>query len=521
MSRWRIAVILLLMAVPLLVLAGIGSYRLWQLDLAVYVWWPLSACMAIGYFLGWHWLRQKQLIKPIDFSAPLHWTERDREAWKLVEARARQVAELQSVELQELQFYSQVAQDMALELARFYHPGASDPVGSLTIPEILAVAELAAHDLTELVNDNVPGGHLLTVNQWRWAKRAAEQATSWWRRSSNAYWLLSAVLSPVDTGLKYAAAQLGMARPWQLFQQDLIAWFHTAFVHRLGTYLIDLNSGRLRVGAERYRTLKRALDESGAPAAPPAPAEQADQVTLTVLGQVKMGKSSLINALFGEQRALVDVVPATDAATRYDLQLPDIPAKMVIFDTVGYAHSGAREDQVRATQQAAQQSDLLLLVLHARSPARQADLDMLDALRSWFGTRLDVKMPPVLAVVTHIDLLSPVLEWAPPYNWQEPSRPKELQIHEALLAVDEPFDGRIAGAVPVCLADGKTYGIDEWFLPSLVELLGEARSVAMLRCLKAEADAGKVRKFVGQLLQVGERVLRVWRDSQVRRQGSR
>ena len=236
-------------AVPLLFLAGLGSYRLWQLGLAVYVWWPLSACMAVGYFLGWYWLRQKQLIKPIDFSATMHWTERDREAWKLVEARARQVAELQSIELQELQFYVQIAQEMALELARFYHPQASDPIGSLTIPEILAVAELAAHDLAELVNDNVPGGHVLTVNQWRWAKRAAEQATSWWRTGSNAYWLFSAIVSPIDTGLKYAASQVGMSRPWQLFQQDLIAWFHTAFVHRLGSYLIDLNSGRLRVGA--------------------------------------------------------------------------------------------------------------------------------------------------------------------------------------------------------------------------------------------------------------------------------
>jgi len=518
MSRWRIVVVLLLMAVPLVFLAALGSYRLWQMGLAVYVWWPLSACVAVGYFLAWHWLRKKQLIKPIDFSVPMHWTDRDREAWKLVETRARQVAELEKIELQELQFYVQVAQDMAFELARFYHPGVVDPLASLTIPEILAVAELAAHDLTQLVNDNVPGGHLLTVSQWRWAKRAAEQATSWYRTGSNVYWLLSAILSPVDTGLKYAAAQVGMARPWQLFQQDLIAWFHTAFVHRLGTYLIDLNSGRLRVGAERYRELQRQNAES---AETVAPAEHAEQVTLTVLGQAKMGKSSLINALFGEQRARVDVVPATDATTRYDLQLPNIPDKLVILDTVGYANSGPREDQVRATQEAAQRSDVLLLVLHARSPARQADIEMLDALRTWFGSRLDLKMPPILAVVTHIDLLSPVLEWAPPYNWPEPSRPKEVQIREALETVHEQFGFRIAGAVPVCLAEGKTHGIDEWFLPSLAQLLGEARGVAMLRCLRSEADAGKVRKVFGQLLEVGKQMLRVWHESQTRRTGAR
>src|SRR6202044_3849881 len=98
-------------------------------------------------------------------------------------------------------------------------------------------------------------------------------------------------------------SQAGTAKPWQMFQQDLVAWFHTAFVHRLGSYLIDLNSGRLRVGADRYRELKQQRGDEAAPAEAP---EHAAQVTLTVLGQAKMGKSSLINALFGEQRARVD-----------------------------------------------------------------------------------------------------------------------------------------------------------------------------------------------------------------------
>jgi predicted GTPase len=516
MSRWRIAVVLLLVAVPLLFLVGLASYRLWELGLAIYVWWPLSACVALGYFLGLYWLRQKRFIKPVDFSVPVHWTERDQAAWKLVEARAKQVAELQSVELQELQFYVKVAQDMALELARFYHPGASDPLGSLTIPEILAVAELAAHDLGQLVNDNVPGGHLLTINQWRWAKRAAEQATSWWRNSSNLYWLFSAVLSPIDTGLKYAASHVGMSRPLQLFQQDLIAWFHMAFVHRLGTYLIDLNSGRLRVGADRYRELKQQLEDGTAPAAPRG-VEPPAQITLTILGQVKMGKSSFVNALLGEQRAQVDVVPATEQITRYDLRLPDLPTRLVLLDTVGYAHSGARTDEVRATQQAAQQSDLLVLVLHARSPARQADVELLEAFCSWFGGRPDLKMPPVLAVVTHIDLLSPALEWSPPYNWEEPRRAKEVQIAEALATVRDQFGTRVTAAVPVSTAEGKVYGIDEWFLPTMLELLGEARGVALLRCLRAEKDVNKMRRVFDQLLHVGRQVLQVWAAGRARR----
>jgi hypothetical protein len=38
-----------------------------------------------------------------------------------------------------------------------------------------------------------------------------------------------------------------------LFQQDLVAWFHTAYVNKLGHYLIDLYSGRLKVGMRGVR----------------------------------------------------------------------------------------------------------------------------------------------------------------------------------------------------------------------------------------------------------------------------
>ena len=62
-----------------------------------------------------------------------------------------------------------------------------------------------------------------------------------------------------------------------MLQQNLLVWFYTAYVHRLGTYLIDLNSGRLRVGVPRYRELVEQMQRQSARAtarwrrAPPAP----------------------------------------------------------------------------------------------------------------------------------------------------------------------------------------------------------------------------------------------------------
>lgn len=512
MSRWRVTLVVVLLLVPFVFWAGVGSYFLWREGLARTLWWPAAACWVLGYVLAWHWQRKQRLLRPPDFTPDVHWTERDRQAWQVVEARARTAIKIELDTLGDLNFYASTAQELAQELARFYHPGAQDPVGSLTIPELLAVVELAAHDLAELADRYLPAGHLLTINNWRQAR----QATDWYRTISTAYWLISAAFAPVNTAVRYATSQAGMTRPWQLLQENLVAWFYAAYIQRLGTYLIELNSGRLRVGVRRYRELMAGAPPAAEPAAPapPEPAKEVQAVTVTVMGQVKAGKSSLINAVLGEQRALADVLPATEAITRYELQPPGVPSRLVFLDTVGYGHSGPREDQLRATEEAARTSDLLLLVLHARNPARKADVEMVEKLRAWFAARPGLKMPPLLGVMTQIDLLSPALEWDPPYNWLEPRRPKERQIHEAWLAVRDQVGQYLVGIVPLCTAPGKVYGIEEWFLPTVAELLDEARAVALLRCLRAEADAGKVRKVFAQLLQAGAQAARVWFEQQ-------
>src|SRR5439155_17504622 len=193
-----------------------------------------------------------------------------------------------------------------------------------------------------------------------------------------------------------------------------------------------------------------------------------------VLGQVKAGKSSLINALLGEQLARTDVLPATADITRYELQPPDIPSRLVLLDTVGYGHAGPREDQLKATQEAARQADLVLLVMQARNPARQTDLELLQGLERWFAPRPGLKLPPILVILTHIDLLTPAMEWSPPYDWQHPDRLKEQQIQEAVVTVRDQFAPYVVGCVPVCSAPGKVLGIEEWLLPTLMELLDEA-----------------------------------------------
>jgi predicted GTPase len=171
---------------------------------------------------------------------------------------------------------------------------------------------------------------------------------------------------------------------------------------------------------------------------------------------------------------------------------------------VGYHQTGAQADQVETTVEAARQADLVFLVLHARNPARKADADLLEQLQQWFEEHPDLKAPPVIAVVTHIDLLSPALEWSPPYNWRLPNRPKEVNIRDAVLAVRQQLGPRLVNAVPVCTQPGKVAGIDEDLLPAVTQLLDEVRGVALLRALRAEADRDRIRKVFRQLAATGK-----------------
>ena len=512
MSRWRVVLVSLLIGAPFVALAGLGSFYLWQRGLSFAVWWPMAASMILGYILAWHWQRKRQLLRPAEVAPPLHWSGRDLEAWKLVEERARAGSRIDPDKLTTFQFYVDTGEEMALELARFYFPKARDPIESVTIPEIMAVIELAAHDLGEMVDQYLPGGHLLTLRDWR----RAQKVSDWYRTASNVYWAVSALFSPVNTAIRYATSQAGISRPLELLQQNLLLWFYTAFVHRTGTYLIDLNSGRLRVGAHRYRQLQEAwrpvasCADGGAIAPPttgsPQVPDQVARIVLTIVGQVKAGKSSVVNAVLGEQRAVTDVLPATGEITRYELQPKGVSTRLVLLDTVGYGHTGPREDQLSATTEAARQSDLVILAVHARNPARQADLELLRGLKKWFDSRPALKMPPILGAMTHIDLLSPALEWSPPYNWIHPERLKEQQIRQAWESLREQLGEYLVGIVPLCTQPGKVYGIDEWFMPTLAELLDEAHAVALLRCVRAEADEGKVRRVFEQLLRTGQQV---------------
>lgn len=496
MNPRRMLAVAGLALLPFLFLMGVGSYHLYSTGWGFIAWWPMAACLALAYGLGWYWTRRSKTRLLPDtgiVDPPNIWTDRDRQAWKIVERRADAITNVTADQLGDAHRYADMAISLALEVARVYNPGATDPFGHLTLPEIVTCAELVSRDMNERVNKYIPGSHLLSVNDWKSAKRAVD----WGKTAMDVSWLARAVLNPINTSVQYLASKAS-GSIWNRVQDNVMLWFQTAFVHELGKHLIELNSGRLRVGAEKYREI---IEREGA-------SVPGTSLSIAVVGQVKAGKSSLVNALLGEHRAATDVLPTTVGSTRYDLKLPD-QVPLTIVDTAGYGENGPTEAEVANAVVAAENADMILFVGHARTAARQADVDMLAKLAAAFLAKPHLRFPPTIAALTHVDLLSPAMEWAPPYDWQSGTRTKEIQMKEAIVQTRQQLGERIAAAVPVCAAAGKEWNVREGLTELMAAAMDDTHGTSLLKLFHSEGRAGATKKTVDQVLSAGREALNI------------
>ena len=266
-AKLRIATVAVLMLAPFLFLLGVGLYHIWDSGYTFMAWWPMALCFLAAYGLAWHWTRRKNtlLMPKVKIDAPNYWTDRDREAWAVVQVYSESVPALAADDLSDMTRYAADAKVLVERVAAIYRPGAKDPFGHLTLPEILACAELVAADLAELVDKYVPGSHALSVNNFKNVRKAVD----WYERGRNVYWVFSAVLDPVRAGAQIFATKAGLQTTFKQVQNNVLTWFYTTYLQELGRYLIELNSGRLRVGVARYRELL--AKKEAPPAEPGAP----------------------------------------------------------------------------------------------------------------------------------------------------------------------------------------------------------------------------------------------------------
>jgi tRNA modification GTPase len=101
-----------------------------------------------------------------------------------------------------------------------------------------------------------------------------------------------------------------------------------------------------------------------------------------ILGRPNVGKSSLLNALLGEARAIVTEIPGTTRDTiEESLVLGGIPLRLIDTAGVRDAVDLVEVEGVRRTRERCSTADLVLLVLDGSTPLQDEDFLALDACR--------------------------------------------------------------------------------------------------------------------------------------------
>ena len=505
---WRIAVIAGLYVLPVLVFAGFGAYQLYQIGYSFIAWIGFFACTLTAYLLTMRWTRKGQfsLLPDPNYNEALpYWTDRDRTAWSIVEQHAKASTPPAMTDFNDpanLTKYATELQELANKVVKVYKPNAKDPFQHLTLTELMTAAELVAHDLGEKIEKYVPGSNLLTLKHFQQARTAMDV----YQQGQNVYWMISAIFNPFKTAVQLTANKLGVQSAFAQIQNNVLQWFFLSFLHEVGRYLIELNSGRLRVGTKRYLELmaKHQVPEDYQEGETKVPVDHPVQrVTIAVVGPVSAGKSSLINAIFGEQRAAVAQTPLTARSTKYELNQTGLPP-ITLIDTVGFGVNGASEEDVRTAVEAMTNADVVLMVVPARSAARAPEVEFLSRMKATFEVRPELRMPPVLGVLTQVDQLTPAMEWQPPYEWSLGARTKEESIREAVKAAREALGDRVMKVVPVCTATGRVWNVREELIPAVSARLSEARGVSLLRALHLSDAYETTKKVVGQVMNAGK-----------------
>jgi GTP-binding protein len=197
--------------------------------------------------------------------------------------------------------------------------------------------------------------------------------------------------------------------------------------------------------------LDRVLVALPEPEPPAAREEKADR--LAIMGRPNVGKSSLLNAILGDERALVSPTPGTTRdPIDTELQFDGVP--VILVDTAGIRRKSSSRDRLERYSllrgiHAMERADVVLLVIDASAGVLAQDQHVA-------GYALDAGKGLVL-VVNKIDLVEPAMR--KPAHWRK------------ALAADFKF----ATFAPVVAVSARTREGIASVLPTALEVVGQRR----------------------------------------------
>lgn len=517
--RPRVVVLLVLWSLPAIVCIVISVIALYQTGWLVVIAGLLPLIWLVAWLVGRWWPAPKlnrsahwTPLRASDF-----WTPQDVAAIDVVEGFRRQVADVNQLTIVDPNRYIQDAQELTQRLAMHFHPNADSGtlapqhmLNPLTLVEILSVIHLAVEDLEDWMLENVPGSHLATVGQLGQLPRLAKA----WDIGQSIFFIATSIANPSRL-LTYPLWR-STGRVTVELQNELIRAFYQQYLSHIGYYLIEMYSGRLKRGSRVYRQqfghLAAAVHAAGGDTEQLANLADSN-TTIAIMGQVKAGKSSLINALMKGNVATTSILPETRQVQCFEFALPGSANGLRLLDTPGYSEADISKHQRAETKSAAEVADIILLVMAANVPARYSDVELVRDLEQHYRARRHLRPPPIIGVFTHIDLLRPVREWTPPYDWRKPSSSKEHSMANAVGYARELFGDSISAYA--CVYTGEMESTDtsvgDELIPLLIAHLDQGHASAVLKAFYAQLSQQRFKKLSkqvrGLLKNVGRKLL--------------
>jgi uncharacterized protein len=477
---------------PLLGLPVLGV--IWLVQSSAGLWWLAAGLVALVFAVFFHWLAGRREAAAMEDSlagvrtAPGgNWPRQADECWVKVQRMADE-ATPEAWPLDEPAGLGRLAEQVLRLVAGHFHPKSSQPLAEMTVPDTLMVIERAARELRLQVSEHVPGSHRITLAQVAGARRLKGH----YERFSPLIKVLQAAVMP-QALLRQLLGDMLLGSVFKAGSKNVQRWLLQEYIRKIGFHAIELYGGLVVLeGARPLEAVTRDstmdLDRAG-----DAEAARLEPLRIVMLGRVNAGKSSLVNALFGELVAATDVVPdSTAGIVPYRLERDD-EVRALVYDTPGFDSDGA---DLAALDEASLGADLVLWVTAADRPDRADERARLDRLRDALADPAR-RAPPVLVALTHIDRLRPPREWDPPYGLDPPAGPKAEQIAAAVLAAAADLGVDVATVIPVCAAPGRVYNVDDALWAAMLFEFPEAYRVRLLRCQRArrsEQDWGKLRE---------------------------
>jgi tRNA modification GTPase len=118
-------------------------------------------------------------------------------------------------------------------------------------------------------------------------------------------------------------------------------------------------------------------------------------VRVAIVGRPNVGKSSILNSLLGENRAIVTPIPGTTRDTiEEEVNIEGILMRLI--DTAGFRESTSlvEREGIKRTNTAIGEADLILLVLDGSEKLRKEDLKLME----------EIKGREIIVIINKIDL---------------------------------------------------------------------------------------------------------------------